>query len=254
MTATVLWHIEISHYSEKARWALDYKRVPHVRKVPMPGLHGIRAGVLTRGAQRRLPVLQLDGRRIGDSTAIISALDEHTATPALYPEDPAQRARALELEDFFDEQLAPQLRRYMWHHTLDDVDATVDSLFSSPSPVREKMLRSSAPVARFFVRKDYGIDDDTAAEAREKVVTAMDRLEAELQSSGYLAGDGFSVADLTAAALFTPLIAPPQRPYLPATVTPAVQELRDELTARPGGQWVLDMYARHRPASAEVPG
>ena len=57
----VLWHIELSHYSEKVRWALDYTDIPHERRVPIPGLHGIRAAVLTRGAQRRLPVIDLDG-------------------------------------------------------------------------------------------------------------------------------------------------------------------------------------------------
>ena len=33
----VLWHIEISHYNEKARWALDYKGVEHERRAPTPG-------------------------------------------------------------------------------------------------------------------------------------------------------------------------------------------------------------------------
>ena len=35
----VLYHIEVSHYNEKARWALDYKGVPHRRKAPMPMMH-----------------------------------------------------------------------------------------------------------------------------------------------------------------------------------------------------------------------
>src|SRR3954447_23913755 len=51
----VLWHIELSHYNEKVRWALDYKGVAHVRKAPVPGLHGAVAMWITRGAQRRLP-------------------------------------------------------------------------------------------------------------------------------------------------------------------------------------------------------
>ena len=118
-----LWHIELSHYNEKARWALDYKGVPYERRVPMPGLHGVSALVATRGRQRRLPVLELDGRRIGDSTAIIAALEEHTPDPPLYPADPAERARALELEDFFDEQLGPEIRRFGWHYMLQDPDA-----------------------------------------------------------------------------------------------------------------------------------
>ncbi len=250
--SVVLWHIELSHYSEKARWALDYKRVPHERRVPIPGLHGIRASILTRGAQRRLPVLALNGRRIGDSTAIIAALEEHTPDPALYPRDPLQRARTLELEEWFDENLAPPLRRFLWHHTLPDTDAVVAALYTRPSPIRASMVRATAPIARWAVRRDYDIDHETAALARPEIVAAMDRLEAELQPSGYLVGDTFTVADLTAAALFTPVLGPPERPYLPQTVADPVLELRDELSSRPGGDWIAEMYRRHRGDSAEV--
>ena len=218
----------------------------------MPGLHRVRAMALTRGAHQRLPVLELDGRRIGDSTAIIAALEDYQPEPRLYPEDPDDRDRALELEDFFDEQLAPSVRRYVWHHTLPDTDAVAASLFTKPSPTRERLLRAAAPLASRMVRADYSINADTAAQARGEIVAAMDRLEAELQPSGYLVGDEFSVADLTGAALFTPLLAPPQRPYVPDTIVPAVAELREELSARPGGEWVGEMYARHRAASAEV--
>ena len=28
----ILWHLKVSNYNEKARWALDYKGVPHVRR------------------------------------------------------------------------------------------------------------------------------------------------------------------------------------------------------------------------------
>lgn len=41
----------------------------------------------------------------------------------------------------------------------------------------------------------------------------MDRLELELSASGYLVGDSFTVADLTAAALFYGVARPPEFPY-----------------------------------------
>jgi glutathione S-transferase len=242
----VLWHIELSHYSEKARWALDYKSIAYELRVPMPGLHGARALALTRGKQRRLPVMELEGRRIGDSTAIIAALEAYQPEPALYPADPAQKARALELEDFFDEQLAPQMRRLVWYHTLQDTDAVADSLFGDRAPGRARLLRATAPMVRPFVRRDYDVSEQSAESAYGEVLAAMDRIEAELQPSGYLVGDRFSVADLSAAALFTPLIAPPHRPYMPATFPAALQPLRDELTARRGGRWIHEMYERHR--------
>ena len=60
-----LWHIPISHYSEKARWALDYKGIEHERRAPMPGAHIPLALAVTRGRQYTFPLLRLDGRTIG---------------------------------------------------------------------------------------------------------------------------------------------------------------------------------------------
>ena len=89
------------------------------------------------------------------------------------------------------------------------------TLFADGDPTRERMLRRSYPVANFFVRRDYRVTEKSSREARAEVVAAMDRLEAELGPSGYLVGDRFSVADLAAASLFTPVVTPPERPFLP---------------------------------------
>ena len=116
----VLWHIEISHYNEKARWALAHKGVEHERRAPTPGAHMVVALWLTRGRHKTFPVLQLDGEGIGDSTAIIAALEERYPDPPLYPEDPDERRRALELEDFFDEELGPHARLLAFHEATKD--------------------------------------------------------------------------------------------------------------------------------------
>ena len=36
METPLLWHIPLSHYNEKVRWALDYKRIAHRRQVLGP--------------------------------------------------------------------------------------------------------------------------------------------------------------------------------------------------------------------------
>ena len=61
--------------------------------------------LLTGGSSHTFPVLEIDGRAIGDSSEIIAALEERYPERPLYPADPEQRRRALELEDFFDEEL-----------------------------------------------------------------------------------------------------------------------------------------------------
>ena len=39
MDTPLLWHIPLSHFNEKVRWALDYKRIPHTRRSMLPGVH-----------------------------------------------------------------------------------------------------------------------------------------------------------------------------------------------------------------------
>ena len=113
----VLWHIGVSHYSEKVRWALDWKGVEHERREPPPGVHMALALWWSRGETKTFPVLELDGERILDSTAIIGALEAQVArAAALSRRSPSDRRQALDLEDYFDENLGPAVRLFGWHH------------------------------------------------------------------------------------------------------------------------------------------
>jgi glutathione S-transferase len=242
----VLWQLQISHYNEKVRWALDYKRIPHLRCSLLPGLHRLKAKRLT-GDCVTTPVLTLDGRSIGDSTRIIAAIEDRWPEPPLYPEDEASRRRALELEEFFDEELGPHIRRAAYHELLAHPGAVVP-LFTHGQPLPARMLLwATFPVLRVGMRRAMEIDAEGAAASREKTVAAMDRLEDEITASGYLVGDAFSVADLTAAALFYPAARPPEFPYPSVTDPPdSAREFLDSLARRPGGEWVTEMYRRHR--------
>jgi glutathione S-transferase len=247
----VLWHLKVSHYNEKARWALDYKGIPHVRRAAMPGRHPAIARRLTGG--KTFPVLVLDGEAIGDSTRIIEALERRYPEPPLYPAEPDARRRALKLEDFFDEELGPFDR-------LLAVDAALPSsqlffgMFTPDLPRSRRVVASALyPLVRRQVIKQFGITKDSLAAARAKIAAAGDRFRAELQPSGYLVGDRFTVADLTAAALVAPIVAPEQFPYpQPQRDHPLFAELRDALRDAGFLDWAKEIYARHRGASAEV--
>ena len=250
-----LWQIGISHYSEKARWALAYKEVPHRRRSPLPGTHIPIALWLTRGEQRTFPVLQLDGETIGDSTAVIAALEERYPDPPLYPADPEQRRRALELEDFFDEELGPHARLLAFYELINEPEMFAEIASQAvPGPLG-KAKGFVGAYARAYTSLRFGANSEAAAVvAREKIVAAMDRLDAELAANGgeYLVGDGFSVADLTAASLFYPLVGPAEGPVSPDSPTPpALEGFRSGLSSRPGYLWVEEMFRRHRyPAQA----
>jgi glutathione S-transferase len=242
----VLWQLQISHYNEKVRWALDHKRIPHVRRSLLPGIHAIKAKRLT-GDTETTPVLTLEGRSIGDSTRIIAALEGRWPEPPLYPEDEAERRRALELEDFFDEELGPHIRRAVYQELLPHPEMVLP-LFTHGQPLPARaLLRASFPLLRVGMRQKMRINPEAAEGSRRKVEEAMDRLEEEIGPSGYLVGDSFGVADLTAAALFYPVVLPAEFPYPSVTEPPAsAREYIDPLANRPGGEWVAEMYRRHR--------
>jgi glutathione S-transferase len=244
-----LWQIDVSHYSEKARWALAWKGVEHRRHSPPPGAHMIVALWLTRGAQYTFPILSIDGQRIGDSTAIIAALEQRYPEPPLYPADPAEQRRALELEEFFDEELGPAIRLFAWHEFGKDRER-FQALMKSTAPGALAKLPSgpTAAYARLYTALRFRADDAEKAErAQIKVLATLDRLEAELGDGEYLVGDRFSVADLTAASLFYPLARPEEGP-MPADQDAAAgfEAFRQPLLERRGIQWVKEMFHRHR--------
>jgi glutathione S-transferase len=249
-STTTLWHLPVSHYSEKARWALDHKGVEHRRRAPLPGQHMIFALALTRGKEKTFPVLQLDGRTFGDSTAVIAALEERYPEPPLYPADPEQRHRALELEEFFDEELGPYARHAVFYELIND-PATFGAVAARavPGPLG-KNERLVGTYARIYTSIRFGANSREGAEqARAKILAAFDRLERELDANGgqYLVGDGFTVADLSAAALFYPVVGPEGGPIPPDQPVPsAFDEFREPLRQRPGYLWVEETYRRHR--------
>jgi glutathione S-transferase len=245
VSGPVLWQYNFSNFNEKARWALDFKRVSHVRRSLLPG--GPRAMMFSR--RGTLPVLDLDGERIVDSTRIIAALEQRFPQPALYPEDARERSAALELEDFFDEQAGHELRRaafYEWRTDPRFVSALLTTGRGRPT---RAFMRAVLPGAMVYARQRYRIYPADAERGRVKVATALDRIVAELKPSGYLVGDSFTVADLTAAALLYPLVMPPELQY-------GYPELPDWGEMKPHAQhpatdWIREMYRRHRAPRAQ---
>ena len=246
----VLWQIDISHYAEKARWALDYKEVAHVRRSLLPGTHIPIALFLTRGAQPTVPVLQMDGRAVGDSTAIIAALDAKYLDCPLYPPKPEELERALELEDWFDENLGPHTRLLPFYELIQEPELFAEVAAEAvPGP-----LGKAKPVvgayARAYTSLRWGANSgEDAKRAREAIVTAFDKLEAELEQGDgeFLVGESLSVADLTAASLFYPVVVPPEGPLSPELPRPAaLDSFRESLSDRPGYRWVEETFRRHR--------
>ena len=247
-SAPTLWQYNFSNYNEKVRWALDFKSVAHVRRSLLPT--SPRAVLFSlRGT---LPVLDLDGQRIVDSSRIIEALERRCPQPALYPDDPSERRWALELEDFFDEHAGHDLRRVAFLELRQDPGYASAFLTTGRGPATRRVFRAvlAAPGSMAYANRRYRINADDAARSRVTLAAALDRIVAERQPSGHLVGSRFSVADLTAAALLFPLAWPaelqydyPDPPDLPFMRT---------FAEHPALDWIREIYARHRGSSAEI--
>jgi glutathione S-transferase len=251
MDTPVLWQFTSSHFNEKARWALDFKRVPHFRRSLVPGFHVPTVRRMT--GKTHVPVLQLNGATINDSSRIIEALERAYPEPALYPTEPTERRRAVELEDYFDEELGPYIRRWIFFIILPYPEYVRAAFVSHASPAIRLAHRAIAPLFGRLMRRQMDINPRSAEIARGKTLAAMNRLEKDLQGSDYLVGDRFTVADLTAAALLSPLVRPPEFPYKPALAIPEpFAKVRDSLSGHRAFEWTLRIYRHHRGTSAEV--
>jgi glutathione S-transferase len=250
VTPPVLWQYNFSNFNEKARWALDYKCIPHVRRSLVPNT----PRALMFSLRGTLPVLDIDGQRIVDSTRIIEALERRDPEPSLYPADPAERGRALELEDFFDEHAGHELRRAAFYEQRKNPDYVSALLTTGRGEATRRVFRAliSIPGSMAYANHRYRFYAADAARARDELTRALDRLMAELQPSGYLVGERFTVADLTAAALLFPLAWPDELQY--DYPDPPASGLLGALRDHPAVAWIAETYRRHRGRSAEVPG
>ena len=253
MATVVLWHFRFSHYNEKARWALDWKGVPHVRRAVAPGPHAQQ--MLELSGQQAVPVMEIDGRVVFDSTAIIAAIEEAAPAPPLHPVDPGERARALALEEFLDEELGPHVRRLAWNALLPDRAYCTALLTGGFGREMDEFYERAFPMIEQVMRSSMRIDDAGVAESRSKVRAALDRIANERGGREHLVGDDFSVADLTAAALLAPIIVPPEFPYpLPEPRPDAFEAMRSEFATHPSCEWALEVYRRNRGTSAATEG
>ena len=221
------------------------------RRAVTPGLQELTARRLRAG--RTVPVLEMNGRAIGDSTKIIEEIERRWPEPPLYPADPEERSRALDLEDYFDEECGPDARRVLFNDNLVEPE-TFLAMFGADRP-QTGLLKTLTPLICRVVKRRFRLRPETVEESRGKVRAAFEKLEADVGPSGYLVGESFTVADLTAASILGLIIVPPEFPYIevhPDERTDEFQRFRDSLKDRPGFKWVEDMYARHRGTSAEV--
>lgn len=247
----VLWHFRLSHYNEKVCWALDYKNIPHLRRSLIPGFHMPTAWMLTK--QNKVPILRFQGQTLHDSTRIIAFLERTHPEPALYPADVELRKKALEIEEFFDNEVAPALRTLFWSTYLDDSAACARLCCDGHSKAASYTWKGLSPFLIPAFRKNIGVYPNKIDSINKQVPAWFDFLEQQSQATGFLVGDQFTIADLTAASVLTAILRPSLFPYpLPEPWPTALVQLKESFRNRQGFAWMEKIYQNFRGKSCEV--
>jgi glutathione S-transferase len=181
-----------------------------------------------------IPTLIHDGRPLHESGTICEYLDESFPDPPLRPESPYERAEMRNWIRHVD-ALIGNLIVFNWRHHLQKVaskwsDAELaEKMKSIPSKERQEAWLRAA-------RKPYTEEERDAA--RTKLVQLLGKMEEALQSSGWLVGKAYSIADIGAV---------PFVKRIDEEIAP------DEMTRHPRvNQWWTTIQARPAFARANI--
>lgn len=241
--------IPISHYCEKARWALERAGIPYREEPHVQGIHQLAAR--RAGGKITVPVLVTPERVLSDSADILAWVDERTPTEQrLFPADPAARREVESLCRRLDTELGPRGRRLMYVHMFTEPELALDFNNRGVPRWEDRTIRAGWPVAQWFVSRALGITRGIEVHDEAAVWAELDFV-AQLREDGrpYLCGARFGAADLTFAALAAPMIVPPvygvQLPQL-EVLPPAMATLVRRAREHPAGSYALSLFAEHR--------
>jgi len=243
--SALLYQFPISHYCEKARWALEHKGVEYKIKNLLPGLHVKPLRRMARGTT--VPLLHIEGQAIQGSDAIIDFLDAQYTHAPLTPADAQAMQEARDWEQFAAERIADPLRSCFYHYLLEHPRIVI-GLFTQDGPWYGRLFYSvTYKKVEQVIRGGYQINLRTAQLCMRVIGKALDKLDAHLQDNNFLVAEQFSRADLSVCALLSPLVLP-ERGYMKQD-TSLPEELihfRQQHLNRPVFRWVNEMYNEYR--------
>ena len=239
--------IPLSHYCERARWALEWCGVEYREEQSLQGFHA--RAVRRAGGKRTTPVLVGDGWSVADSAGIVVWADAN-AVPGrtLYPTP--HREAIGDLERSLEGELGVEARRWVYHRMLPHRRLLLKYNAGRAPRHQRAAVALMFPVLRGKLVDYLGVTDEKVEAGLAAVHVHLDRVAAMLADGRrYLVGDRFSAADLTFAALAAPLVMPPEY----GAAMPPIDELPAQLAAEveafrahPAGAFVMRLFAHER--------
>jgi glutathione S-transferase len=241
--------IPISHYCEKARWALERVGMSYREERHVQGVH--RLAARRAGGGSTVPVLVTPEGAIGESAEILEWIDQRTPLEhRLFPPEGHERLEVEGICRRLDEGLGPRGRRLMYVHMLAQRELMLSFNNRGVAPWEDRAMRWGWPLFGRKIESVLGIRPGIEVEDEAAVFGELDYV-AGLLADGrpYLLGERFGAADLTFAAMSASVVVPPdygtplpQPEELPPATAVLVQRAREH----PAGRYALALFARHR--------
>lgn len=241
--------IAISHFCDKARWALERQQIPYIEEAHPPLFH--RFATRLRGGGSSVPVLVTATGTLADSTDILHYADQAPSAPTrLYPVDPELSQQVQALEAQCDTQLGPAVRTWCYFYLIRDRTRMLQVWTQGAARGEQILFSLLFPLLYPVICKALKINATTAGKALARIDQVFEHMS-QLLADGrtYLVGEQFSAADLTFAALARPLL----RPTRDAADQEALETLPPEMVTiikkfrmTPAGQHALRMLEQER--------
>jgi len=240
----ILYTINMSHYSEKIRWLLDYEGITYHEEALTPAVHTLPMLLKGKRKQTTVPLVQQGSTCVQDSPRIVSWLSMEYGPLKTYPAAEMDEINAIQQR--FD-AIGKPVARYLYlpGFAHDDLIKTIWTQFAKPW--ESAVVRVFYPVIKPVFKLKLKINPKDVAKAEKKIDAEIRWLEEKLKVSRYLVGDHLSVADITAASLLAPLACPQEHPIY------GTKDFREKMAGpaaqwadSPALQWVRDIYAEHR--------
>jgi glutathione S-transferase len=245
-----LYQFELSQYSEKVRFILDYKGLEYRRIEVTPGIGQVELFRLT--GQKQVPILKDGSKYITDSTEIAKYLDSQYPNRPLIPTDRKRRGLCLMMEEWADESIGIKGRKALFGAISQD-QYFRKSLLPTTTPDIFRTLVEGVPSDIFKV---LGLGVGYSPEAIKSAIADLKQdLEALcllLEDSPYLTGDEPTLADFAVAGLSI-LLKFPEGDYLDLPIGirgRGVPELANNPDYQTFFTWRDRLYAQYRKSLA----
>ena len=267
--------ISASHFCEKTRFVLDLLEARddnpyyYTEDSHPPAFHAYETLKASNNQVSMTPMVLFHHKDDGGESKMIhgsTCVNQHFM-PELYPPDIREEVERVEAD--LGQRLGATVRCFCYYHLLTDPNKNHDAIVQLCADPQKVATIESIVFDKFLergmakgIQKAVGVTQE-ACEVSEAAIRTVfaewsQRLEETggkyLLDSGPTSSYGFTAADLTFAALASPLIRPPELKQwqIPLEDTPPIlRTMSHELQATRAGQHVLKIYAKHRLPNGE---